>query len=165
LPGELLVPLGELAELAFRGGAASGFGVGAATEFAVAPALAFALAFALPLPLFPLPLPVALSGGGATGALAVLAAVVCTVVEPTLALSLLGCAGGAASGAAWLLGLLAFELSLPPSATAGTARQTRIASAQSAKLRKVRRLCGGNVPVGTAFGLLPRVTNCRKAPR
>jgi hypothetical protein len=161
LPGELLVPLGELAELAFRGGAASGFGVGAAAEFVVT----LALAFALPPPLFPLPLPVALSGGGATGALAVFAAVVCTVVEPTFASLLLGCAGGAASGAAWLLGLLAFELSLPPSATAGTARQTRIASAQSAKLRKVRRLCGGNVPVGTAFGLLPRVTNCRKAPR
>jgi hypothetical protein len=29
----------------------------------------------------------------------------------------------------------------------------------------VWRLCGGNVPAGTAVRLFPRVTNCRNAPR
>jgi hypothetical protein len=57
--------------------------------------------------------------------------------------------------------------SLPslPRATPGATRQTRIASAQSAQVGKVWRLCGGNVPAGTAVGLFPRVTSCRNAPR
>lgn len=145
-------PFDEL-ESAFTRGAASGCGT---------TAVELPSALTLPLPLLPFAFPLAWSG--ATVALSVLAAVACTAFASAFPLTLLGCVGGAASGAAWLVLPFGLSMPVPPRATAGTAKQTRIAIAQNAQVRNVRRLCGGNVPVGVA-ARFPLVTNCRKAPR
>lgn len=139
-------------------GAGSGVGVGGA---------AFAVGVPVPEP-FPLPLALPALSGEASGVTAGLSTtgVLCVVdvfvpvvdaSEPLLLPVVAVCGSFAPAGAA--------SSPLLPRATPGATRQTRIASAQSAQVRKVWRLCGGNVPAGTAVRLFPRVTNCRNAPR
>jgi hypothetical protein len=93
------------------------------------------------------------TGGGVAGSLLVSVA---GALDSLLVSVTAGCASFWAAAAP----SVAFASALP-NARAGTVKKTKIAKAQMAEIRKVRRLRLGGVAIGVAVRS-PRVSNCRK---